>query len=308
MGFWRCRGNPARHLAIGDTLRQPGKRLGLVIPGLCFERWPINRPAIKPGWCPSLEACERQAQTLESQRKTDRWRIVNAPSRVTLFADMDLTTQEGAGGDNGGPTKNALAVAGNDRGQGTSLVKFQPFSPAGHNGEARLSTQQRLHCLAIKSPIRLGTRPPNGWPLGQVEHLDVNSRCIRGAGHNAIKRINFAHQVALAHPANSRVAGHFPNGFNLMGQQKRARTTTRRGRRSLTAGVATAHNHNIKGQIRARHVPPISALLADTEVPEDDIENFLNTHAPRQAAKGEKGRAQRLRRQLRKAGALRLGQ
>jgi hypothetical protein len=45
--------------------------------------------------------------------------------------------------------------------------------------------------------------------------------------------------------------------------------------------MAPTHYNNIKGQISARHAPPISALLADTEVPEDDIENFLDTHAPR---------------------------
>ena len=93
-----------------------------------------------------------------------------------------------------------------------------------------------------------------------------------------------------------------------MGQQKRARPTAGCRSRSLTAGMAAAHDHNIKGQIRACHVRPITALLADTEVPEDDIENFLDTHAPGQPAKGEKRRAQCLRRQLRKGRPLSLGQ
>jgi hypothetical protein len=136
----------------------------------------------------------------------------------------------------------------------------------------------------------------------------VNGCRIRGAGHNAVKRINFADQMPLPHPTNGWVAGHFANGFNFMGQQKRARATAGCRRRSLTAGMAPAHYHNIKGQISTRHVRPISALLADTEVPEDDIENFLNTHASCKPAKGEKRRAQGLCRQFRKTGFLSLGQ
>jgi hypothetical protein len=72
--------------------------------------------------------------------------------------------------------------------------------------------------------------------------------------------------------------------------------------------MATTHHHYIEGQIYARHVPPISALLADTEVPEDNIENFLNTNAPSQSANGEKRRTQRLGGQFGENGFFGFGQ
>jgi len=96
-----------------------------------------------------------------------------------------------------------------------------------------------------------------------------------------------ANQMPLPHPANSRVAGHFANGFNLVGKKQGARATARRSRRGLAAGMAATHYHHIKAQIRARHAPPISALLPDAEVPEHDIENFLDTDPPCEAAKRE---------------------
>jgi hypothetical protein len=71
--------------------------------------------------------------------------------------------------------------------------------------------------------------------------------------------------------------------------------------------MAAAHHHNVKGQIRARHAPPISALLPDTEVPEDNIENFLHPKASRQAAQGHECGAQGLSGQFRQMGGLSLG-
>jgi hypothetical protein len=53
--------------------------------------------------------------------------------------------------------------------------------------------------------------------------------------------------------------------------------------------MATTHHHNVEGQIHIRHAPRISALLADAEVPEDNIKNFLDPKAPRQAPKRQKG-------------------
>jgi len=203
---------------------------------------------------------------------------------------------------------NALAIAGDDCRQRARLIKLQPFSTARHDRETRLSAQQRLDSFAVKPPIRLRPRATHRRTLGEVEHLDVNGGRIRRAGHNAVQRINFADQMPLPYPADCWVAGHFANGFNLMSQQQGPRATARRGRRSLTAGMATTHHHHIKGQIRTRHALPISVLFADAEVPEDNIQDFFYPDAAGQAAKGEKCRAQRLGGQFRKGRFLGLSQ
>jgi hypothetical protein len=155
---------------------------------------------------------------LKGKCQANRRRIPHPASRVALFANMDFAAQEGAGGNDCRPTADALAIARNDRSERASLIELQPFCAACHDRKVWLRAEQRLHRFAVKPPVRLGARPAYRRTLGQIEHLDVNGRRIRCAGHNAIKRVNFANQMPLPYPANGWVAGHFANGFNLMGQ------------------------------------------------------------------------------------------
>ena len=41
--------------------------------------------------------------------------------------------------------------------------------------------------------------------------------------HHAVERVDLAHQMALAQPADGRVAGHLADGGELMGDEQRAR-------------------------------------------------------------------------------------
>ncbi len=52
--------------------------------------------------------------------------------------------------------------------------------------------------------------------------------------------------MALAEPADRRVAGHLADGLDPVGEEERFRPHARRGRRGFAARVPTANYHYIK--------------------------------------------------------------
>ena len=74
----------------------------------------------------------------------------------------------------------------------------------GADFEVRLLGQQRLHGLAIELAIGLRARAAHGRALAQVEHAELDAGAVDGAAHDAVERIDLAHQVALAQPADRR--------------------------------------------------------------------------------------------------------
>ncbi len=75
--------------------------------------------------------------------------------------------------------------------------------------------------------------------------------CIGDAAHHAVEGIDLAHQMALAEPADGRIAGHGADGRQLMGDQRRARTHARRGGGRLRPRVAAADDDHIEHRAHA---------------------------------------------------------
>ena len=79
---------------------------------------------------------------------------------------------------------------------------------------------ERAHRLFVQRPVCLGPGRAYGRALTRVEHAKVNARQVRGLTHDAIERIDFSHQVALADAADGRVTRHLADGFDALGQQQ----------------------------------------------------------------------------------------
>jgi len=75
---------------------------------------------------------------------------------------------------------------------------------------------------------------------------------IRRAANHAVKRIDFAHQMALTQAADGRIAAHRANRAEVETHQSRARTHPRRTTGSLNPGVTAADDDDIKGMHDAR--------------------------------------------------------
>ena len=99
-----------------------------------------------------------------------------------------------------------------------------------------------LHGLPIELAVGLGARAAHRRALAAVEHAELDAGGVGDAAHQAVERIDLAHQVALAEPADRRVAAHLADGRELVGDQRRRHAEARGGRRRLAAGVSAANN------------------------------------------------------------------
>ena len=67
--------------------------------------------------------------------------------------------------------------------------------------------------------------------------------------HQAVERIDLAHQMALAEPADGRDCTTCADGRETMGDQRRARAHARGRGRGLAAGMAAADDDHIEAGI-----------------------------------------------------------
>ena len=84
--------------------------------------------------------------------------------------------------------------------------------------------------------------------------------------HQAVQRIDLAHQMPLAEPADSRVAGHLTDGGELVRHERRARAHACGRSRSLAAGMAAADNDHVEGRFahEGSGYPGTAKLVKDT--------------------------------------------
>jgi len=98
---------------------------------------------------------------------------------------------------------------------------------------------------AIQRAVGLAARGAHRRALGGVEPAPLDAGGVGRARHDPAQRVDLAHQVALADAADRRVAAHRTDGFDVVGQQQRARAGARGGQRGLGAGVAAAHDDHV---------------------------------------------------------------
>jgi hypothetical protein len=106
----------------------------------------------------------------------------------------------------------------------------------------------------------------------------MDRSAVRRASHQPIEHVKLADEVPLAYPANRWVARHLTNVPGPESQQADARAASRRGGRSLAAGMTAANDQNIV------HGQPLSLILfhvkhrlfAEAETAEQCIQHILN--------------------------------
>ena len=171
--------------------------------------------------------------------------IANAAGRNLGLAHMDETVEERAGGQHHGARADRLAGRGHDAND--ALVLDQKiFDRGGADGEIVLGSQRRLHRGAIELAVRLGARPAHRRALAAVEHPKLDAGGIRDPAHHAVQRIDLAHQMALADPADRGIAGHLADGLELVRQQQRARAKPRGRGRRLAARMPSTDDDDVK--------------------------------------------------------------
>ena len=98
----------------------------------------------------------------------------------------------------------------------------------------------------VELAVRLGARTPHRRALAAIQHPELDAALVGDPAHQAVQRIDLADQMALAEPADRRIAGHRADGRKPVGDQRGLRAHARSRSRGLTAGVAAADHDDVE--------------------------------------------------------------
>ncbi len=143
----------------------------------------------------------------------------------------------------------------------------------------RLLGQDRLHGLAIELAVGLGARPAHRRALAAIEDAELDAGAVGGAAHHPVERVDLPDQMPLGQAADRRIARHFADGFDFMGEQQGAGAQARGRRRRLAAGVPAADNHHVEsihGANLAGQGREIERYRTEPNVSRETIKNDTN--------------------------------
>jgi hypothetical protein len=86
----------------------------------------------------------------------------------------------------------------------------------------------------------------------------MNSSLVCSQAHQSPERVDLAHQMALSHTPNRRIAGHHTDCVEPLRDQAGHRTHARSRSRGLGTRVATANHYYIKNNVMHVHRPKLA--------------------------------------------------
>ena len=186
---------------------------------LDLERIPVDRRSLQSGRGSGLEPRKREAGAVQALGERDRGRIAETPGQHRSAPRWIIPRRKV-------PVVSTTARQAIARPSASSTPVTAPSSeamPGGFpfdDGQVRGFGDQRLHGAPVEFPVGLGARPLHGGPLASIEDPELDAGCIGGARHHAVQRVDFAHQMALAEPADRRIAGHLADCRKAMGDER----------------------------------------------------------------------------------------
>src|SRR6185369_3850981 len=237
---------------------------------------PIDRSAVEPRRRPGLEPPLPQPDVADLAGQRDRAPLPAAAAGDDLLAHEHPRVEESAGRDHHGAAAKRPG-AGHDAGD-PAVLNHKLQRLADHQLDTALLEQVRDR-RAIELAIRLDTRAPDRRPLASVEHAPMDRRPIRRTRHQPVEHIEFADQVALADPADRRVARHLAGVLGAERQQPDARAAPRGRRRSFASGMAGADHQDVvharssnaaRLSLRAKRSAPAGWIATSPAAPRND--------------------------------------
>src|SRR5262249_45942762 len=103
----------------------------------------------------------------------------------------------------------------------------------------------------------LGAGAAHGGTFAAIKDAELDAAAISDAAHQAVQRIDLAHQMTLAETADGWIARHRPDRRETMGQQRGFTSHAGGSGCGFTAGVAAANDDDVK---TIHHGPRIPAF------------------------------------------------
>ena len=214
------------------------------IAGLGLHHREVHRLGIDARRCAGLQAANAQRQLAQAIGQRDRRRITGAAAAMVFQPDVDGAAEESAGGQH--HRLRAEADAGlRDHALDGFAFDHKIVGSLLEDIQIRLILQHGTNCRLVQSTIRLRPRGTHGRALATIEHTKLDTGTVSGQRHGAAKRINFFHQMRLADAADSRVAAHLPQRFDVMREQQCLTAHARRRQCRFRASVAATDNNHI---------------------------------------------------------------
>ncbi len=130
---------------------------------------------------------------------------------------MDQAVEERAGGQHDAPGADLPAVAQHDAGGVAGIIPQQILYRTLGDGEVRRVGQKIGDRAAIELAVGLRPRPAHRRPLAAVQDAELDAGPVDGTAHDAVERVDLAHEMPFAEPADRRVARHLADRRPLMG-------------------------------------------------------------------------------------------
>jgi hypothetical protein len=96
------------------------------------------------------------------------------------------------------------------------------------------------------SPVGLDPGAPNRWSFAAVEHAAVNGGSIGGSRHQAVKHVQLADEMTLAHSADRRIAAHLAGIFRAEAEESSTGACPSGSGHGLTTGMSGTDDDNVK--------------------------------------------------------------
>ena len=216
----RCRRRDvAGDLRGRDPVGDEGEGRRRIVAGLNVEPGPIDRPPVEPRWRPGLEPSEREALARQRPRQAERGPLTDAARRDLFLTDVNEAVEESTGCQNHAAGCALAAVAERDTRYPTVPIEQQILGGAFGDIEPLGFLKQLADGPAIELAVGLRARSAHCGTLAAVEDAELDPRAVDRPAHDAVERVDFAHEVPLTEPADRRVARHLADRGSFMGQQ-----------------------------------------------------------------------------------------
>ena len=127
-----------------------------------------------------------------------------------------------------------------------------------------------------------------------IQHPELNTCPVDRPTHNAVERIDLAHQMALAKPANGRVAGHLANPVSAHRHKGGSCTHARGGSGGLTARMPSTDDDDVKfhspvpsgrsNSVQGRFMRPLQSF-SNAKAGKYTAKQFFGVNLPSDSAK-----------------------
>ena len=234
-------------------------RQRLVAP-LLFHHREVHGLAVDARRRAGLQTVDAERQLAQPARQGVGGLVAGAAALVVVQAHMDDTAQEGPGGQHHGVGVEAQAHVGH-RPHAAAVLDDQVVHALLEQGQVGLALQGGADRRLVAHPVGLGAGGAHRRALAGVEHAELDTAFIGGAGHGPAEGVDFPHQVALADATDGRVAAHLAQSLDIVRQQHGVHAHAGGRQSRFGAGVAATNHQNaeslgvIHSQARSRHAP-----------------------------------------------------